>query len=144
MPSNSLAFSIGVGGEEDFFSGLGELGQFGDDFFFAFGNFVVGDKAARDVDGLLVVFWGSRTCPTDARTVYSPSRYLEIVFAFAGDSTMSNFLPVFRAKPCVAGASSAIAFIFPEDFFVELFCGIEAKYYIKEWSVASTRCVRGA
>jgi hypothetical protein len=52
---------------------------------------------------------------------------------------MSNFLPVLREKPRVAGASSAATCIFPEDFFVELFCAIEAKYYIKERGVASVR-----
>ena len=37
-------------------------------------------------------FGRSRMCPIDARTVYAPSRYFSIVFAFDGDSTINNFI----------------------------------------------------
>src|SRR4051812_16759059 len=37
-----------------------------------------------------LLFGRSRTCPIDASTLYSFPRYLLIVFAFAGDSTMTN------------------------------------------------------
>lgn len=42
-------------------------------------------------------------CPTDARTVYPLPRYFSIVFAFAGDSTITNFTPL-EIDPVVAGA----------------------------------------
>src|SRR3989344_6615673 len=42
-------------------------------------------------------FGRSRTCPTDARTVYLPPRYFEIVFAFEGDSTISNLFAMIES-----------------------------------------------
>ncbi len=35
-------------------------------------------------------FGRSRTWPTDARTVYPAPKYFSIVFAFAGDSTITS------------------------------------------------------
>src|SRR5688572_30154152 len=50
-----------------------------------------------------VLFGKSRTCPIEARTVYPDPRYLPIVRAFAGDSTMTSLprpaLVVARAAP---------------------------------------------
>src|SRR3954463_15216829 len=39
----------------------------------------------------------SRTCPIDAFTMKPSPRYLLIVLAFAGDSTITRFLPFFLA-----------------------------------------------
>src|SRR5439155_12605198 len=48
----------------------------------------------------------SRTCPIDAFTTKSSPRYLLIVLALAGDSTMTrDFLPFFLAIEFVAAAT---------------------------------------
>ena len=39
-------------------------------------------------------FGRSRMCPTELLTTKSPPRYLPIVFAFAGDSTIRSFFPI--------------------------------------------------
>jgi hypothetical protein len=41
---------------------------------------------------LVADFGRSRTWPTDARTTKSFPRYLEMVFDFEGDSTMTSFI----------------------------------------------------
>src|SRR5689334_19918438 len=51
----------------------------------------------------LLDFGRSRTWPTEARTVKPPDvssdlRYFSIVFAFAGDSTMTSFIEVARTS----------------------------------------------
>src|SRR3989344_6955642 len=43
-------------------------------------------------------FGKSRMCPTDARTVKPEPRYFSIVFALAGDSTITNFIQYFQRK----------------------------------------------
>jgi hypothetical protein len=41
---------------------------------------------------LVFDFGKSRMCPTDATTLYLPSKYFEIVLALAGDSTINNYM----------------------------------------------------
>ena len=41
-------------------------------------------------------FGRSLTWPMEARTVKSAPKYLEIVFAFAGDSTINKFIKYFK------------------------------------------------
>src|SRR6185312_12605203 len=48
----------------------------------------------------------SRTCPTVARTRYAGPRYLPMVLAFAGDSTMTSDLPAIVAKS--SGSSTGL------------------------------------
>jgi hypothetical protein len=85
-----------------------------------------------------IFFWGkSRTWPIVARTLYARPRYFPMVFAFAGDSTITRdvepgsdgpsssmifaaalFLarlgliePLFAATPLVAGVSATTLFV---------------------------------
>src|SRR5215217_2547243 len=55
----------------------------------------------------------SRTCPMDAFTMKSSPRYLLIVLALAGDSTITRFLPFFLAISNASFLDAAAAALRP-------------------------------
>ena len=59
----------------------------------------------------------SMMCPTDALTAYPGPRYLRIVFAFAGDSTITRDLPEPGLDPLPVIFDAVVAVFLPAAFF---------------------------
>jgi hypothetical protein len=96
VPRDGLALAIGVGREQDFVGALGGGLQLLEDLLLAGDDLVRLLKAVLDVDP---IFLGrSLMCPFDATTSYLAPRYFLIVFAFAGDSTITSVFPITRRK----------------------------------------------
>ncbi len=57
VPGNSFSFTVGVGCEQDFIGFFCQLFYFLDNVLLSFGNFVVRNKAALDVDGFFIALW---------------------------------------------------------------------------------------